>query len=178
MLKYLLIVFCLSPLTNLGQDLINPFSSMNLSAHPQDSIINKRDSLGRKSGLWVKYFYDNKGNRRIVNTGSYFEGRKIGTWRYFQNDLCLSCFDTSKCISITEIYDVDGSLKILGIDETKINADSSMIVFTRKNHSEVIYKKNKQGKYECIRVFSSSKKPIRKTFSDFENCFINLDTRW
>jgi hypothetical protein len=58
MLKYLLIVFCLSSLTTLGQDFTNPFSSMNLSAHPQDSIINKRDSLGRKSGLWVKYFYD------------------------------------------------------------------------------------------------------------------------
>lgn len=178
MMKTLFFLLCFFSLTAFGQGFNNHFSSINAPIHPQDSIINKRDSLGRKTGLWVKYFYDNLGNRRIVNTGFYFGGRKTGTWKYYQNDLCLSCLDTSICNTVTEIYEVDGSIKIYGMDETTINADSSILVFTRKNHSEVKCIKNTQGNYECTRVFVSSKKPIKRTFSDFEDCFLNLDTKW
>lgn len=145
----------------------------------QDSLINKYDSLGRKSGLWVKYFYDKGDHRRIINVGNYNAGKKIGTWKYFTNDNDLVCLDTANCLSLTEIYGEDGSLRILGIDETNINADSSIIIYTRINHSKVTCKKNKQGQYECIRLYNSKTiKPNRKIFTDFENCLNNIDTKW
>ena len=148
-------------------------------SHAQDSVINKYDSLGRKSGLWVKYFYDNGGCRRIVNVGHYNAGKKIGTWRYFNNGKGFACLDTALCLTYTEIYGDDGSQTILGMNETNINVDSSIILFTRKDHSKVTCKKNKQGKYDCIRVYNSKTiKPARKTFTDFDNCLINIDTKW
>lgn len=72
-LKNLSIILCLLfSFTTSAQSLTLPFK------HAQDSAINKFDSTGQKTGLWVKYFYDINGRRRIVNTGNYKAGKKIG----------------------------------------------------------------------------------------------------
>lgn len=145
----------------------------------QDSVINKYTPTGLKTGLWVKYFYTNGGYRRIVNTGHYQDGKKVGTWRYFSNEGDLVCLDTSNCPSVTEIYAANGSVTILGADKTFINADSSLIRFTRQGLREVVCKKNRLGQYECIRKYESkTMKPSRKTFADFDDCFYHLDTKW
>lgn len=148
--------------------------------NPQDSIINKSTPSGLKTGLWVEYFYINNGNRIIENTGHYKDGRKIGIWKYYPNASDnIGCIDTSNCIALTEIYENDGSVIILGLGNTVINADSSLIVYTRKNHCEVTCKKNKIGQYECTRSYKSkTMKTAHKTFADFDNCYYNLDTKW
>ena len=90
------------------------------------------------------------------------------------------CLDTSTCTTLTEIYDNDGSVTIVGLDSTFINSDSTLIKYTRMNDLFVVTcRKNNLGQYDCTRVYKSkTMKTANKTFTDFENAYYNVDTKW
>lgn len=61
-----------------------------------DALTNKTDSLGKKQGLWKKYFMDYSDKKsgfsigQIIYVGNYLNDKKEGKWLYFSADGTIS----------------------------------------------------------------------------------------
>lgn len=139
----------------------------------RDTLINQIDSNGKRNGLWIEFTNPKLIHiSNIVSRGYYKENKKIGLWYYYH------AYSDISGLKNTIDYKTNGDFEIDFGNKLFINKDSSKLTFYNPVNCCVECKKNKINKFECIEYKKNGIIYRKRTFSSFDDCINNLDTKW
>lgn len=141
---------------------------------------NKMDSLGRKQGIWVKYFQpytDFLGieRKRVKEKGHYLNDKRIGVWDFYVDGgdyygiyRTITYFQDSGCL----IQEQNSNIYV--------SNDSSFIKsFNTNNPTKyTICFLIDSGKYECRRVYPDKFNYKMIIVDSFDKAIKKVDTIW
>ncbi len=153
MSKFITILLLLTTIGGFAQDCNPPTCSFAMLSIDNSELQNCKDSMGQKQGWWILYdtaniyfplkigdFKSNSFYRGEYAIGQYKNDTKIGIWKSFYSDGCVSE------INQTVVFEEDGSVLIKDFpnNETRYNPDSSIV------RSRVRIPNNETVNIECL----------------------------